>query len=420
MIADELKARFRLFSIQPYLYFVLSGILATLGNGLIYITVSWLAYEKMHSISGIALMMFCIWLPTILFGPFFGVCADKYNRKHLMIMSNMIRGLAVVGFVIAYHLGLQTNIFILAIFLGVFVSFYMPAAVSIISSIVPENDLMNANATVDMLYELGTIIGMGISGFLVLYCGLMNTLALGGLLFLLAGGCNWLMQCKPEHCYGIYNKEKSNFIDDYISSLNYLKDNPRLLGIYSIQTCIMILLMTVPILLLPYTKEVLKVGADKFSTLEALFSMGIFIGCLISPILCKLIKIKRTLLLLMINIAIGLYIFSINNNLIISYIFYFIIGFGLSSWALSLTQAQLLADKQFQGRLQSTFNSISGLGVLTIYLLITFQTDILNIQKMYYLQTAIALCAIVIILTTKENVIEPTKNQPTIPIFKNT
>lgn len=410
MIINELKARFKLFSIQPYLYFALSGILATLGNGLIYITVSWLAYEKMDSISGIALMMFCIWLPTILFGPFFGVCADKYNRKNLMIMSNMIRGLAVIGFVMVYHLGFQTNIFILAAFLGIFVSFYMPAAVPMISSIVPENELMNANATVDMLYELGTIIGMGVSGFLVLYLGLMNTLALGGLLFLLAGVFNWLMQCKPEDCYGIPNKEKSSFIEDYINSLKYLKNNPYLLGIYSIQTCIMILLMTIPILLLLYTKEILKVGADKFSILEAIFSMGIFIGCLISPILCRLIKIKRTLLLLMVGMAIGLHMFSINENLIISFIFYFIIGFGLSSWALSLTQAQLLADKEFQGRLQSTFNSISGLGVLAIYLLITFRTDLLNIQKMYDFQTGIALCAIVIILMVKEHVIEPTNN----------
>lgn len=411
MIVDELKARFKLFSIQPYLYFALSGIFATLGNGLIYITVSWLAYETMHSISGIALMMFCIWLPTILFGPFFGVCADKYNRKNLMIMSNMIRGLAVIGFVIVYYLGLSTNIFILAGFLGIFVSFYMPAAVPMISSIVPENDLMNANATVDMLYELGTIIGMGVSGFLVLYLGLINALALGGLLFLLAGIFNWLMQCKPEHCYGTPNKEKTSFIDDYVSSLNYLKDNPSLLGIYAIQTCIMILLMTIPILLLPYTNEVLKVGADKFSILEALFSMGIFIGCLISPILCRLIKIKRTLLLLMVGMAIALHIFSINENLIISYIFYFIIGFGLSSWALSLTQAQLLADKTFQGRLQSTFNSISGLGVLAIYLLITFRTELLDIQKMYNFQAIIALCAIVIILMVKEHVIEPTNNK---------
>ncbi|KTD35456.1 drug:proton antiporter [Legionella moravica] len=409
MIINELKIRLKLFSIQPYLNFALSGISATLGNGLIYITVSWLAYDKMQSISGIALMMFCIWLPTILLGPLFGVCADKYNRKNLMIMSNTIRGLLVIGFVAGYYLNLPTNIFILATFLGIFVSFYMPAAVPMISSIVPEHDLMSANATVDMLYELGTIIGMGMSGFLVLYLGLMNTLALGGLLFLLAGAFNWLMKCKPEHCYGTPDKEKSSFIEDYASSINYLKDNPRLLGIYSIQTCIMILLMTIPILLLPYTKEVLKVGADKFSILEALFSMGIFIGCLISPILCRLIKIKRTLVLLMSGMAIGLHVFSINENIIISYVFYFIIGFGLSSWALSLTQAQLLADKAFQGCLQSTFNSISGLGVLAIYLIITFRTDLFDIQNMYHIQTVIALCAIVIILMAKERVIEPQK-----------
>ena len=113
----------------------------------------------------------------------------------------------------------------------------------------------------------------------------------------------------------------------------------------------------------------------------------------------------------MVGIAIGLHIFSINENIIISYIFYFIIGFGLSIWALSLTQAQLLADKTFQGRLQSTFNSISGLGVLAIYLLITFRTELLDIQKMYNFQAIIALCVIVIILMVKEHVIEPTNNK---------
>lgn len=105
--------------------------------------------------------------------------------------------------------------------------------------------------------------------------------------------------------------------------------------------------------------------------------------------------------------AISLHIFSINENLIISYIFYFIIGFGLSSWALSLTQAQMLADNEFQGRLQSTFNSVSGLGVLVIYLLVILRTDLIDIQKMYVFQSGIALCAIIIILMVKEKAIEP-------------
>lgn len=406
MIANQLKTRYKLFFIQPFLCFALSGVLATLGNGLIYITVSWIAYEKMDSISGIALMMFCIWLPTILLGPFFGVCADKYNRKYLMIMSNVVRGLAVISFVLFYHIGLPTNIFMLASMLGVFVSFYMPAAVPLISSIVPEKDLMHANTTIDMLYELGTIVGMGISGFLIVSLDVMNTLALGGLFFLIAGVFNGLMQCKTQDCYGTANETKSGFLDDYISSLRYLKNNPKLFGIYSIQACILILLMTIPLLLLPLTKEILKVGADKFSILEGIFSLGIFIGCLVSPVLCELIKVKRTLLLLMGCMAISLSIFSINENLIISYLCYFIIGFGLSSWALSLTQAQMLADKAFQGRLQSTFNSMSGVGILAIYLLITLRTDLLNVQKMYAMQSGIALGAIVIILMTKEHFIE--------------
>lgn len=402
MLITECRERFKLFAIEPYRYFVLSGFLATFGNGLIYIALSWLAYKQMHSISGIALMMIGLWSPTILLGPFFGVCADKYNRKNLLIMSNAVRGFAVVSFVLAFHLGITVNVFFLALFLGVFVAFYMPAAMPLVCSVVPEKDLINANATIDMVYELGSVVGMGMSGFIIAQYGIMSTLAFGGSLFLLATVFNLLMPFKEEDCYGIREPSKTSFLEDYSASLSYLKNNPRLLTIYGIQTCIMILLMTVPILLLPFTQEVLQVGTQQFSILEALFSAGIFLGGLVTPILCRLLNIKQTLLLLLATIALSLAIFSCSYNLTISYIFYFAIGLGLSSWALSLSQAQLLAEVKFQGRLQSTFNSLGGLGILAIYLLVTFHHEIINIQKMYLFETTIALCAMSIILVLKE------------------
>jgi hypothetical protein len=42
----------------------------------------------------------------------------------------------------------------------------MPAAIPAIKDIIGDESLTEANATVDMLYELGNIVGMGISGFL--------------------------------------------------------------------------------------------------------------------------------------------------------------------------------------------------------------------------------------------------------------
>lgn len=81
MLFKEAKSRLSLFQNRSYLYFTLSGLFATLGNGLNYIAISWLAYEFTQSITGVALMMFFIWMPSIVFAPIFGVLADKYDKK---------------------------------------------------------------------------------------------------------------------------------------------------------------------------------------------------------------------------------------------------------------------------------------------------------------------------------------------------
>jgi MFS family permease len=121
MLLAEAKNRVALLKIQPYRWFAISGILATFGNGLIYITIAWYAYEQTKSVGAIALLMFFIWLPSILFGPIFGVCADRYNRKHLMVMSNVVRGLAALVFAILLAAGHNPNIYILARIMGIFV-----------------------------------------------------------------------------------------------------------------------------------------------------------------------------------------------------------------------------------------------------------------------------------------------------------
>ncbi len=113
MIYKELCSRVQLFKNTSFTYLALSGIIATIGNGLVYITTSWYAYEYFQSISGVALLMFCIWAPSILFGPLFGVCADRYNRKTILILSNMVRGISICTFVLLEFSNLHSNIFYL-------------------------------------------------------------------------------------------------------------------------------------------------------------------------------------------------------------------------------------------------------------------------------------------------------------------
>nr|WP_244428375.1 MFS transporter [Bartonella birtlesii] len=278
MFIANLKERAALFENRTFLYFTLSGLFATFGNGLNYIALSWLAYSQTNSIRGVALLMFFLWMPSILFAPFLGVLADKYNRKMQIVVSNLVRGLVLVFWVMLWQLGIEIDLMILSALLGIFISFYMPSAVPLIQSIVPKKQLINANATIDMVYELGTIIGMGFSGFILACAGTKETLLIGGIFFVIAGLFNFAM--KVPKTRRSKSQNKINWWKNYTTSLRYFKQNPVLFMPYISQMIIMMLLMTIPVILVPYTQEVLNADSGTFAIFEALYSLGVFTGAL--------------------------------------------------------------------------------------------------------------------------------------------
>ncbi|WP_246744026.1 hypothetical protein [Bartonella raoultii] len=75
-----------------------------------------------------------------------------------------------------------------------------------------------------MVYELGTIIGMGLSGFILAYAGTKGTLFIGGIFFIIASLFNCAM--KVPETQGYESQSKLNWWKSYISSFRYFKQNP--------------------------------------------------------------------------------------------------------------------------------------------------------------------------------------------------
>ncbi|WP_375641426.1 MULTISPECIES: MFS transporter [unclassified Bartonella] len=396
MFTSNLKERIALFKNRTFLYFTLSGLFATFGNGLNYIALSWLAYNQTSSIRGVALMMLFLWAPSIIFAPIWGILADKYNRKTQIIISNLVRGLVIVGWVMLWHFGIDIELMVLSALLGIFISFYMPSAISLIQSIVLKEQLINANATIDMVYELGTIAGMGLSGLILAYAGIKGTLLIGGIFFIIAGLFNFAMKVPKNR--RSKNQNQQNWWENYTASLHYFKQNPALFVPYVSQMIIMTLLMTIPVILVPYIQEVLHADSRTFAIFEVLYSMGVLTGAFFSPLLCKTLSVRKTLAILLAFMAIGLAILSVNTHNFVAFPVYFMIGFGLSSWALSISLSQLSCDPEYQGRLQASFNGISGCFILGVYLIMASDNSSISPQSIYFFQSIFALVGILIVL----------------------
>ncbi|WP_375639607.1 MULTISPECIES: MFS transporter [unclassified Bartonella] len=399
MFTSNLKERIALFENRTFLYFTLSGLFATFGSGLNYITLSWIAYNQTGSIRGVALMILFLWTPGIIFAPIFGILADKYNRKTQIIISNLVRGLVIVSWVMLWHFGIEIELMVLSALLGIFIPFYMPSAISLIQSIVLKEQLINANATIDMVYELGTIVGMGLSGLILAYAGIKGTLLIGGIFFIIAGLFNFAMKVPKNR--RSKNQNQQNWWENYTASLHYFKQNPALFVPYISQMIIMTLLMTIPVILVPYIQEVLHADSRIFAILEVLYSMGVLTGAFFSPLLCKVLSIRKTLAILLAFMAIGLAILSVNTHNFVVFPVYFMIGFGLSSWALSISLSQLSCDPEYQGRLQASFNGLSGCLILGVYLIMASDNSSISPQSIYFFQSIVAFVGILIVLFYK-------------------
>ncbi len=92
-------------------------------------------------------------LPSVLFGPFAGVLVDRFDRKRLMIVADISRGVLYATMPLMPNLGL---IYLLSFSIECFALVWVPAKDASIPNLVPKRQLSNAN-TVGVISAYGTL-----------------------------------------------------------------------------------------------------------------------------------------------------------------------------------------------------------------------------------------------------------------------
>jgi len=107
-------------------------------------------------------------VPYALFGLFAGVAADRWNRKRVMILMDLVRVLAMLSIAVAYWAGVLTfGLIIIAAFVdGSAFVFFNIAEVGALRSVVPPQQLPAAAAAEQARFASVTLAGPPIGGVL--------------------------------------------------------------------------------------------------------------------------------------------------------------------------------------------------------------------------------------------------------------
>lgn len=94
-----------LLKLKPYMFLLSAQTVSNLGDWLNILALLALVGLKWHAsplaVSG---AMLCLTVPSIVFGSLAGAMADRFERKTLMIISDVLRAVVVIGVVFSTQL----------------------------------------------------------------------------------------------------------------------------------------------------------------------------------------------------------------------------------------------------------------------------------------------------------------------------
>ena len=112
----------------------------------------------------VGLVLVARFVPTFIIGPLSGVVADRFSRRAVMILSDLLRACVVLGFLLVRTPEQLWLVYVLTVLQLTFSAFFEPAKSAVIPSIVNARELVPANTISSATWSAMLTIGAAIGG----------------------------------------------------------------------------------------------------------------------------------------------------------------------------------------------------------------------------------------------------------------
>ena len=200
-----------------------------IGDGIYVFAVAWFVYKDLHaSPATFALVGFAWAAPQVLLLLATGALSDRMDRRHLMIIGDLLRMLAIcaIGSLILADALTVPLLVALVLPYGAGQAIFGPAFNSIIPMIVPEEHLVEANSLGHTIRPLAMIvIGPLFGAAIVAAAGTGWAFLIDGATFAASALCIWAMRVRAEPDRG----EQTHLLEDVREGIHYVVQTKWLL-----------------------------------------------------------------------------------------------------------------------------------------------------------------------------------------------
>lgn len=363
---DEKKSAFRFLmralAYRNYRLFFGGQGLSLIGTWMQQIAMSWLVYRMTNSVFLLGLIGFTGQFPTVIFGSFAGVYADRLNRRNLLIATQtfamlqafLLAFLTLTGSVAVWHL------IVLSIILGTVNAVDVPVRQSFVIDMVEnKNDLGNAIALNSFMFNGARLVGPSIAGLLIAYvgegvCFLVNGISFFAIILALMA-MRTTQKVRQQSSDAVLHELKEGF--QYAAGFAPIRYIILLVGLLSLLSMPYIVLMPV------FARDILHGGSHTLGFLMGASGIGALAGALYLASRKSVIGLARLITISTCVFGCGLIAFSFSRYLPLSLCLMLVTGFGMIlSMASCNTIVQTVVDEDKRGRVMS-FYAIAFVGM---------------------------------------------------------
>ncbi len=215
-----------------------------------------------------------------------GVAADRYNRKRLLILTDVTRAVVAFGFLVVRSPEQVWLLYALTALLMAISGVFFPARTAILADIVTKRELGSANALSATTWSVMLAVGSALGGFAAGQWGIYQAFAVDGLSFLVSAAL--IAGVRYQHEHTGQKADLGAVLNEYMNGLRYLKRETDILFITLHKAALGLLIAggAINIVMVQISEGIFVIGEGGATSLGILFAV-VGLGTGVGPILSR-------------------------------------------------------------------------------------------------------------------------------------
>jgi MFS family permease len=403
----------RLFRNRNFVALWVGQMISFIGDYFVILAIPVVVNRLTGSATMVGLSYMAAAIPALFLGPVAGVFIDRWDRRKVMIASDVLRGLIVLV-LLTVHTKEQVWVFFVINFLLACTSqFFLPARNAVLPLIVKDKeDWLAANGLMQIILTVGFLAGPALAGFSIGLWGEKVAFVANSIGYFASAAA--VITMRVPHSLPDKKQENSSAVKAVLSELSEgvstILVSRNLVGIMLSLAISQLGIGAIMVVWVPFLDRVFHQGAAGVGLVDSAFGVGMLGGGLILGFLSA--RIRKTTLAAGGMLGMGIISAIIGYSpafwmIILENVFFGICLVPMQSALMTIMQ--LATPDAKRGRVSSSMNAVVSVGSLLSMALAAFASDAIGFQNLFLLVGIVIMIAAVLGF---KMIREPEEDQP--------